>query len=140
MLIRDIIIPILALGGIWTMLTLVGITNLYVTIVLVVIIILVDLGIFLNWRSTEYRLTTKRIESKSGLFSIAREEIYLEDIQSIDTKKSFMGIIFNFGDVIIEAAGHNSVTLVKVSNMKTIADQIADLSLQHAKHRKPPAA
>ena len=82
------------------------------------------------------------MESRDGIFAVAREEIYLEEIQSIDTKKSFWGLIFNFGDVVIEAAGHNVITFYRIANMKEVADTIADLSLTYTKklgkNSKPP--
>jgi uncharacterized membrane protein YdbT with pleckstrin-like domain len=137
-LIRDMLAPLLGLGLIALLLGLVGFTNVWVFAGVIVLIILIDAAIFISWQMTVYRLTTKRIESRSGVFSVSREEIYLEDVQSVDTKKNFLGIIFNFGDVIVEAAGHNTVSLNKISNMKTVADQIADLSLQHPRHQKPP--
>lgn len=132
-LVRDMLAPLLAFGLIALILVFANVINTWVFIGLALLIILVDTAIFLNWWLTTYKLTTKRIESRTGVFTISREEIYLEDVQSVDTKKSFLGIIFNFGDVIVEAAGHNTVSLNKISRMKSVADQIADLSLQHSR-------
>ena len=133
-LMRDMLAPLLGLGLIVLLLSLIGFANVWAFVAILILIILIDAAIFISWQMTVYRLTTKRIESRSGVFSVSREEIYLEDVQSVDTKKNFLGIMFNFGDVIVEAAGHNTVSLNKVSNMKAVADQIADLSLQHARH------
>ncbi len=65
----------------------------------------VGLIIFLYWLNTEYILTNKRVEWRSGIISEGTISIALEKIQNIVLKISIVGRIFNFGDIKIEPAG-----------------------------------
>ena len=102
----------------------------WVIIIPLIMGIIIGFFIFLDWKMTIFRITDKRVEMRSGIIGFVREEIYMADIQSIDTKHHFVGILFNFGDVLIEAAGHNTITLSKVENTKLIAKKIADLAIE----------
>lgn len=134
-LIRDMLLPMIGLGTVALILSLVGALSAYILIGIIIAVAVIDGIIFAYYLSVSYRLTTKRIESRAGILAVSREEIYLEEVQSVDTKKSFWGMIFNFGDVIVEAAGHNTITLSRISNMRKIASMIGDLSVEHARRK-----
>lgn len=111
-------------------------SNIQQYLFLVVIGILI-IGLFVvcvlvaNWYMTTYRVTNKRVESKSGIMGFTEEEISLDDVQHVDVKRTFMGMIFNYGTVLCSAAGSNaSVEFTNISNPKIIATKIEDLAIE----------
>lgn len=104
---------------------------------LLVIVGIFILGLFvatvlvLNWYLTIYRLTTKRVESRNGILGVREEEISLDDVQHVDIRRTFPGVLLNYGTVIVHAAGTNAnVELTNISNPKTVANKIEDLAIE----------
>ncbi len=107
--------------------------NPIVLIILFFIIILVCITVYVSWYFTIFKITTIRVEYKSGLISKIEEEIALEDIQTVDTVQSLIGRLLNHGDIKIESAGNNIIILKNVHNAHNLAHQIATLSLNYNK-------
>lgn len=109
----------------------VGLYMFYTTIAILAVGLFIAVVIVINWYMTTYRVTTKRVESKSGILGFREEEISLDDVQHVDVKRTFAGTIFNYGTVLAHAAGANaSVELANVSNPKMIAGKIEDLAIE----------
>ncbi len=102
-------------------------------LIVVIIGLMVGLTVFASWYFTIYKITTIRVEYKSGLISKMEEEICLEDIQTVDTVQSLLGRLLNHGDIKIESAGNNTIILKNVHNAHNLAHQIATLSLHYNK-------
>jgi len=125
------LIPIvLAVAGLLVIFSVLSKYIIWVYIGVLVVGSFIALIIFLNWYFTIYRLTSKRVETKSGFLGSYEEQISLEDIQHVDLQRTFAGIIFNYGTVKVKAAGAGAdVFFINVSNAKKIADEIEDMSI-----------
>lgn len=94
--------------------------------------------LFLNWRAAVYRLTNKRVENRVGFFGSREEEISHDDIQAVDVQQSNVGKIFNFGTVMIKAAGASrEVDFTNVASPKQIANRIEDLAILASRRKRP---
>jgi uncharacterized membrane protein YdbT with pleckstrin-like domain len=110
----------------------VGINNIFIFIAIAFVGLLIELIIFLWWRSTVFRLTTKRVENRYGIIASREEQITLDDIQAVDVENNFWGAIFNYGTVMVKAAGaEREVDFTNIQNAKVIANQIEDLSTRY---------
>lgn len=100
--------------------------------------IIVTMIMFLYWRSTIYRLTSKRVENRIGIFGSREEEISHDDIQAVDVQQSILGKAFNFGTVMIKAAGASrEVDFTNIASPKQIADKIEDLAILAGRRKRP---
>jgi len=122
---------ILGVGGLLTIFALSLGLNIWLFIVVILAGIFVALVVFLNWYFTIFRLTSKRVENRYGIFGSREEEVALMDIQSVDYENTIFGRIFNFGTVIIKAAGqHREVDFTNITGAKKVADEIEDLAMK----------
>ena len=88
-------------------------------------------------RATVYRLTTKRVENRIGVFGSREEEVELGNIQAVDVNQTFVGQIFGFGTVLIKASGEQrEVDFVNISNPKIVASRIEDMAIAYTKMKK----
>jgi len=53
---------------------------------------------------TKYILTTKRVIKETGILNLSSKESQLTKIQNVSHFQSFLGRIFNFGDVTLQTA------------------------------------
>ncbi len=96
-------------------------------LIFVGVVLFVDLAIFLTWLNTEYILTSKRVEWRFGIFGEKTISIVLTNIESISSKQSLVGRIFNYGDVIIEPAGiSTTINFNGISSPKDKKEQIEE--------------
>jgi uncharacterized membrane protein YdbT with pleckstrin-like domain len=129
----DLVIVFLSFIGLSIMFVLSGLFPPIVLVAIFIIALFVGGTIFLTWYFTIYKITSIRIEYKSGIISKVEEEICLEDIQTVDAIQSLLGRLLNHGDIKIEAAGNNVIILKNVHNAHNLAHQIATLSLRYNK-------
>ncbi|MCX6809838.1 MAG: PH domain-containing protein [Candidatus Berkelbacteria bacterium] len=132
-----VVFAFLGIGILFSLSTLVQPYIWFVILILVVLTALVGFGAFLNWYSTVYKITTIRIEYKSGIISKVEEEICLEDIQTVDAIQNFIGRFLGHGDIKVEAAGQNIIILKNVRHAHKIAHEITNLSIKYNKNSKP---
>jgi len=104
--------------------------------VLLVFAVLVAAAVYINWYFTVYTITSVRVEYQSGIIARFEEEIALEDIQTVDTHQDLIGRIFDHGDIMIEAAGNNTIILKNVHHAHHLAHEITNLSLQYNRNVK----
>ena len=115
-----------------------GLANIVLYLIAGGVGIIVTSIMFLYWRSTIYRLTSKRVENRIGIFGSREEEISHDDIQAVDVQQSNIGKIFNFGTVMIKAAGlSREVDFTNIARPKMIADKIEDLAIEAGKRKRP---
>jgi len=121
---------IIVMAGIIFLFNYAGLNNIWLIIGTIIAGVIAALGIFLNWRFTSYRLTTKRVENRYGIIGSREEEISLNDIEAVDVDTTLIGAFLNFGTVIIKAAGEKrEVDFVNIANPKRVANKIEDMSI-----------
>lgn len=59
----------------------------------------------LDWWSTRYTLTTRRVIRERGIIGRQLMEIELQDIEDVKVAQDIPGRIFNYGTLTIESAG-----------------------------------
>ena len=92
---------------------------------------LMALIIFLGWWMTFYRVTDKRIESRFGVIGFREKEISMNDIQIVEVKQNFWGLLWNFGDITVRSAAkeERELMMLNVPNPRPRARQIEDFAL-----------
>ena len=74
---------------------------------------------------TIYRLTTTKIEIKSGLFSVKSRNIPLRHIQDVSVSETFKERLIGIGDVVIDSAAIEGKILMRnIKNPRKYADMI----------------
>lgn len=126
-----LLLILLAVAGLIIIFSRIEAYMFYVIIGIAVVGAFIAAAIIMNWYMTTYRLTTKRVESKSGILGFHEEEISLDDVQHVDVKRTFPGMILNYGSVLVHAAGSNAnVEFTNISNPKMMANKIEDLAIE----------
>ena len=74
--------------------------------------------VLIDWLTTEIAVTTHRVVYKRGLIARDTIEINFNRIEGLDIRQSILGLILNFGTVIIRGTG------VGVQPMKYVAGPI----------------
>lgn len=69
---------------------------------------------YLQWRATEYALTTKRIIVKRGILRRTSEEIMVDKVESIGVDQSPWGRQFNYGKLVLRGTGSSFEPFVYV--------------------------
>ena len=125
------LLPIIVVAaGIIFIFNYVGMSGVWLVVGIVAAACVAALGVFLNWHSTSYRLTNKRVENRYGIIGSREEEISIDDIEAVDADVTVLGAIFNFGTVIIKAAGEKrEVDFVNINSPKKVASKIEDMSI-----------
>ncbi len=72
-----------------------------------------SLVLFTVWATTTYFVTTRRVETRSGIFTRSVRSIATRNIQAVLTKVNFIGLILRFGDVVIRSAAQEIVIQFK---------------------------
>ena len=68
---------------------------------------------FLSWYKTNYILTKSRVRYFSGILGVQNKDMTLDDIQNVQYKQTFMGTIFNYGDIFIRSAAEDTPIVFK---------------------------
>lgn len=125
---------ILGVSGILYMFYYAGFDAFWVNAVVLLAGIVAALGIFAHWYSTLYIMTNKRVKNRYGIIGTHEEEISLDDIQAVDVITTIPGAIFNFGTVLIKAAGEKrEVDFVNIADAKKIANKVQDLAIPESR-------
>ncbi len=91
----------------------------------IAVFLFVALVIFLAWLNTEYVLTTKRVEIRSGIIGTGTISIALDKIQNVSVNIGIIGWVLNYGNVRIEPAGlTNSINFNNITSPKLRREQI----------------
>ncbi len=112
------------------------ITGLTVTFIpglrlaLIVVVLFIDILIFLDWFTTIYLLTDRRVQFRFGIIGEQTKTIALNQISDARTQIGIFGRLFNYGTVVIEAANLNSQMLFTgISSPEVRLQQINDARL-----------
>lgn len=74
----------------------------------------------LDWSTTIYRLTTRRIQKDSGILRKTSLAIPVDEVETADVEQSLFGRILGYGTVLIRATGG----LIKAINFSHIAHPV----------------
>jgi len=87
---------------------------------------------FLNYRTSEFGVTNKKIIVKIGFIRRNAFEMFLDKIESIHINQSIIGRILGFGSVIVSGTGGSKDPFHKINAplqlRKIIQEEIAKLS------------
>ena len=89
---------------------------LYIQLGIGILIIGVTFAYMKFKHTKEYIVTADRVIIKEGIFSIDLFEISHRNIESMDIDQSFLGRIFNYGNVEINGTGNEDKKVNKMSN------------------------
>jgi membrane protein YdbS with pleckstrin-like domain len=78
---------------------------------IVVVALLSALAGLVRLRSNEYILTTHRLIEQYGILSKRSVDSYLSKINNVEHSQSLWGRIFGFGDVMVDTASKDGVTV-----------------------------
>lgn len=71
---------------------------------------------FIQYLTSEYAITNKRVVAKNGLIQRDIKENFVGQIEAIDVDQSILGRILNFGNVSITGTGGTRETFRKIAN------------------------
>uniref|UniRef100_A0A7C4M2U5 PH domain-containing protein n=1 Tax=candidate division CPR3 bacterium TaxID=2268181 RepID=A0A7C4M2U5_UNCC3 len=86
---------------------------------------------YFTWERDKYIITDQRIIDidQITLFTKSQKEATFDRIQDVTSEiRGFWGSVFNYGNVIIQTAGENSLTLNDIANPEQIQKIIFDLA------------
>lgn len=131
MLVTKIISIVVGIGALWLIfsygLSSIGTPSIKFIILLVVIALglFVCLVVYLSWVKTLYIVTNRRVRYFSGVLGIQNKDMTLDDVQNVQYQQSFIGTIFNYGDIFIRSsAKDNPIVFQSISSPRKYADQI----------------
>ncbi len=98
---------------------------------IIIAILFIDLIIVLDWLTTVYLLTNRRVQFRFGIVGQQTKTIALEQITDAKVVIGIFGRLFNYGDVVIDAANINSqIVFHAITSPATRLEQINDAKLQ----------
>lgn len=99
--------------------------KMYLYIGIAVVTFFITTIIVLDWLSTIYTLTNRRVQWRFGIIGEQTKTIALNQITNTKLTIGIFGRIFNYGNITIEAANINSTIIFKgISSAKIKKDQI----------------
>jgi uncharacterized membrane protein YdbT with pleckstrin-like domain len=85
---------------------------------------------FLTWLASTDTLTTRRLISRSGVFSREGQEIPIERVQSVSYRRTLLDRILGCGTLIVQTAGETSdVELTDVAHLERRILQVQEILL-----------
>lgn len=82
---------------------------------IIFIAILTGLVAFINLKTSEFVVTTKRVIVKTGLIRRDSFEVLLNKVESIGIDQSILGRIFGYGTAVVNGTGGKESYLSKIS-------------------------
>ena len=82
------------------------------------------IGFQIYRKTTKIVITTDKIVYKQGWLSWKIQEIYYRQMESVEVKQNLIGMMFNFGNVIVKGTGGTLVTLFEVEKPNEINQAI----------------
>ena len=73
---------------------------------------------------TEIVVTNTRVIFKSGFLARRTIEMNMDKVESVDVDQSFLGRIFNYGEVLVHGTGSSFEPLARIDNPLALRNQI----------------
>ena len=80
-----------------------------------------------NFATTEFAVTNKKVVEKYGCTSIHCDEMRLEKIENVTINQTSMGRIFNYGNVCIQGTNRNNINFSNIKEVHEIKKTIDNL-------------
>lgn len=74
------------------------------------------IGALINYQTSEYGITNKRILLKIGFIRRLSLEIYLQKIESIKVNQSILGRILGYGSIVVSGVGGSKDAFANIPN------------------------
>ncbi len=85
---------------------------------------------FINYSSSEFGVTNKRVIAKTGLIRRNSLEVFMNKVEGIQVNQGILGRVFGYGSIIITGTGGTKDPFHKISNplefRKKVQEQIAN--------------
>ena len=80
------------------------------------ITLLLPLWAIVNYLTTEFTVTNKKVLMKTGLIMRKTDELFAKKIEGLDVDQGIIGRIFGFGNVTFTGSGTQKVVFFKIPN------------------------
>jgi len=84
-------------------------------------------SVFIQYVTTYYVLTTKRVIIKRGLLFVKSWDITIPRIESVQLQQSFIGKMFDYGDLVINGIGGDSIVFLTMEDPLTFRKELFGL-------------
>lgn len=81
----------------------------------------------IEYKTTEYLVTEKRIMEKYGWIATHTDELSLDKIENITVDYTFFGKILNYGTLRFQCATFNNITFANVKDAEALKKKINEL-------------
>lgn len=81
----------------------------------------------IEYKTTEYLVTDKRVLEKYGWISTHTDDMPLGKIENVTVDYTFFGKIFNYGTVRIEGANFNDIEFTDIKNAEEIKKAVTTI-------------
>ena len=100
---------------------------LYIVFALIIIFIFKAVWHILRYQSVEYGITNKRLIVKYGILRITTMEIAIDKIESISCRQNLFGMIFNYGNLIINGIGGKNLVFYMVCKPYAVRRKVIEI-------------
>lgn len=80
------------------------------------------LNVTLSWANSAYYLAGKHLIRKSGILHIQEDVFHFDNIRSISINQSFLGKLFNYGDITVKTSAsggyQGDIVMTEIANPK----------------------
>lgn len=107
---------------------------------LLVVLVVWVLKPVVEWATTEYVITNRRIITRSGIVARSGRDMPMSKVNDVQFSSSVVDRLFRCGTITIESAGENSgVVMEKVGDVERIQREVARLHDEDATRRRREA-
>jgi len=100
-------------------------------VILIILALIIWLFSFIDYKTSEFGITDKRVMVKIGFIQRKSTEILLDKVESIQVDQGILGRMFNFGSITIIGTGGTKDPFHKIANplefRKKAQEQIASI-------------
>ena len=111
-------------------------TEVYIGFILLFIALIWLIYRYLEWKSTIYVLTDRRVIVKSGIIRIKHDEAPVDNIQNVFLRQGIIGRILNYGEISISTAGKQGEPTIIWRWVKNPSEVVRKLSAALGKVKK----
>jgi uncharacterized membrane protein YdbT with pleckstrin-like domain len=106
--------------------------------------LLLAIGPFINYTSTEFAVTNKRVLSKTGFIERESDETLLSKVEAVGVDQGIIGRLLGFGTVTITGSGGTEDSFPRISEplefRRQVQNQVVAFEERRGAHQTSPAA
>ncbi len=110
----------------------------YAALVALIFSVIMGLTAYINFQTSEYGITNKRVMMKIGFIRRTSLEIFIAKIESVKIKQTVMGRILDYGSIIISGVGGSKDPFDCIPDplefRRRVQEQIVNISEINATH------